>query len=269
MEYIRLDEPDGGQFWITRMGWPRVPYLLPNQWYTDNLFAERGERLKNATATVYRVPTQVESKPALDLVVKFARFAQDVPIWIDSSYEDKDRVEAMGEIRFNSPFEEFGLVSELRRKRYEEGRVPIKTGRPLAIYSPSGTRPLWQLGRTKTRFRPYTRDLKNQTQKRTLEDNPSFFELDMNREYVLIYEWLKGIDCEQAFEMGLVTDEEMRRLTTRVIKEVREDGFIILDNKPRHFILRQRKKDNQLIRRDDGTLAYGLIDFELMVKTKS
>jgi len=266
MEYIRLDEPDGGRFWITRMGWPRVPYLLPSQWYTNNLFAERGERLKNATASVYRVPTQVENKPPLDLIVKFARFAQDVPIWIDSQYEDKDRVESTGTIRFNSPFEEFGLVSELRRKRYEAGGVPIKTGRPLAIYSPSGTRPLWQLGRTKGRFRPYARDLTNQTQARTLEHAPDFFGLDINREYVLIYEWLKGIDCEQAFEAGLVSDEEMKRLTGRVIQEVRDDGFLILDNKPRHFILRQRKKTGELIRRADGELAYGLIDFELMVR---
>ncbi len=293
MQYIRLDEPAangdgdaGGRLWITRLGWPRLGYLLPDRWFTDGLYAQTGQRLTNATATVYRVPTTpaaadpaeasndavpASTRPPLDLVIKFARFAQDVPIWVTTGYADKDRILEMGDPRFNSPFEEFGRVSALRRKRYEDGGIPIHTGRPLAIYSPGGERPLWQLGRTKSRFRPYTADLKKNQPGAMLEDDPTFFELGLKREYVLIYEWLKGIDCEEAFERGLVSQREMEALTRRVTEELTANGFLVLDNKPRHFVLRQRGgglHDGELIRRN-GKLVYGLIDFELLQPIRS
>ncbi len=103
-----------------------------------------------------------------------------------------------------------------------------------------------------------------------LEDDPTFFELDLKREYVTIYEWLKGIDCEAAFEAGLVSEDEMKQMTARVTADLATNGFLVLDNKPRHYILRQRRRDGSLIRRGpDRALSYGLIDFELLQSVKN
>ncbi len=260
LEYLRLDEPDGGVLWVTRLGWPRLCYLLPDRWYTDKLYAKKGERLTNATSTAYRVTSTPNDHAPMDLVVKFARFAQDVPIWITADKTDPAVVAAADGARFNSPFQEFGRVMQLRRKRYEGG-IPIKTGRPLAVYSPGQTRPAWQLGRNKSAFRAGVRDL--DAHDATAQHDPHFFDLQLDREYVLLYEWLKGLDAEQAMDAGLLTAQDLADMTDRVTAELTANGFLVVDNKPKHYILRQRRKDQSLIYRH-GQLAYALIDFELL-----
>ena len=53
----------------------------------------------------------------------------------------------------------------------------------------------------------------------------------------------------------------------RVIRELADKGFRVLDNKPGHVILR-RRRDGTLLQRH-GALAYVLVDFELLQRLGS
>ncbi len=90
---------------------------------------------------------------------------------------------------------------------------------------------------------------------------------DILRDYILIYQWLEGLDAVQAHEIGLLTELEMEQLTLRAIRELADRGYRVLDMKPHHIIVRQ-SNDGMLARRaSDGELSYGLVDFELLERT--
>jgi hypothetical protein len=77
---------------------------------------------------------------------------------------------------------------------------------------------------------------------------------------------VKGHDAQEMFERGLLSKAEMEQLTRRATREMEQKGFRVLDNKPRHIILREWPK-GQLLRRH-GELVYALIDFELLQRTE-
>ena len=146
---------------------------------------------------------------------------------------------------------EFSLVDEMRKARSESvGR--LHTHKPLAIYVPNRYHPPEQLGRTKHRME-------------SIERNHQEFDLEWNRSYAVIYEWLKGIDAAQAHGRGLIDHAEMVRLYERSNRELQANGFCIRDNKPRHVIVRPRK--GKLAQDKSGSTLYGLVDFELLERT--
>ncbi|MBI1338165.1 MAG: hypothetical protein GC164_14570 [Phycisphaera sp.] len=258
VEYIRLEEPDGGELYVTRYGWPVLEHLMADQWYLHNAYAVRGTKLPGATGSVYRVPTINRRGRRRDLVVKFSRFAQDVPIYVATNALDMVPPEALANAEFNGPFEEFGQLMRLRRPH---PTLPaVRTKRPLAIYSPPREYPLWQLGRTKGRFIHYQKD---QIDSQQQDPGTSAINLNIQRQYVLLYQWVRGENAEYYFDQGLLTKDELHSLTQRVVDALSARGLVVLDNKPRHFILRPRHGGDEPMRRN-GELVYNLVDFELL-----
>ncbi|MEZ6191964.1 MAG: hypothetical protein R3C45_11855 [Phycisphaerales bacterium] len=260
LQYTHLRTECGGDLWVTQYGLPMLDYLKPERWYTNNYYCEHGERLGKSTGTVYRV--RPRNAPAhCQLVVKFSRIGQEVPLVIDPDFPDDISELDMHGARFNSPWEEFDLVEELRKDGYGSDNTLIRTQRPLAIYAPSEQFELWRLGRSDSRLSPHLYKLK-QDQARY----PLAVELDIKRDYIVLYGWVKGIDAVVARDRRLISENELTELTITVITELRSKGFRVLDNKPDHFILRADPDTGRIARRNNK-LVYALIDFELLQRT--
>ena len=261
VEYGHVCPPAAGDLYVTRYGWPFVTHLLPANWYQDQWYARSGQRLPGATGNVYRVQTRPVDGRSIDIVVKFSRVAQDVMVVVPTTFPDDIPPEVIANARFNSPMEEFGLVMELRRGAFGPRNVRVLTQRPLAIYAPPEEFPLWQLGRDQTSFYVHGRQLADDQ-----EHAIKAIELDIRRIYVLLYGWIKGKDAEEALRASDIDTRDFEALTPRVVDELRTKGFRVLDNKPRHFILRNRRGDGTPLRRR-GKLVYGLVDFEFLQRT--
>ena len=257
--YIEQNFEDGGTMWMTRYGWAWRDHLTPEKWYHEKQYVNHGTRLTRGTGAVYRVSTEGSDGRVLDIVVKFSRFAQDVPLHITVTYPGNIPSHLVDNSRFNSPFYEFGQTKAIRMPS-ENGTPRIMTGRPLAIYSPPNRYKLWQLGRTQHRFNHYAR-LLAKDQESVPESQR--LKLDMLRQYIVLFSWEKGEDAELAFLAGKLTGDQLFEMTEDVQKLLEQKGFYVLDNKPRHFIVRTRKNGDLL--KKDGKIAYSLIDFELLI----
>ncbi len=261
VQYVPLECPGAGRLYVTRHGWPLLGHLLPSRWHEGGRYRRQGWRLAGSTGTVYRVPVHDEPGRRQDLVVKFSRFAQDVPFHVKSTFPASVPRQTVESARFNNPFEEFGLVTDLRSGRFGPSGLRILTKRPLAIYQPRHTLESWQLGRSLAQFSQHQSALLRDQ----LGSGGATLELDFHRQYIMLFGWVRGRSAEEYHEKGLLSDTEMRDLTTRVAGELADKGFHVLDNKPKHFILR-RRRDGSLLRRH-GRLAYVLVDFELLQRT--
>lgn len=260
VRYVRLDEPNGGQLYVTEYGWRFLDHILPEKWYLDKQYLKAGKKLPRATSAVYRVPTFDRRNRRTDLVIRFSRLAQDVPLMLTKDVEKEVAPEDRYQARFNGPFEEFGRIFELKKEPGRPDLPRILTKRPLGIYSPGTQQAVWRMGRHKSQFSFYRRELEKQQP----ADTPhAMFELDIKRDYVMIYQWIKGIDAEIACVAGLLTEEQLAKLTRRVNHELMQRGFKVLDNKPRHFIVRVSPETGEVLRRH-GKIVYALIDFELL-----
>ena len=261
VEYAHVRPPEGGDLFVTRFGWPDVDALMPARWFADQWYANQGEKLAGATGQVYRVRPRQGPGRTLDLVVKFSRVAQDVPIVAEASFPAEVRADLIAEARFNSPMEEFGLVSELREGAFGPPGPRVLTQRPLAIYAPQEAFDLWQMGRSSSTFYRHSAMLAEDQ-----GDAAKAIEMDIRRIYVVLYGWLGGRDAEACFLAGDLAEEEFLGLTPRVLDDMSTRGFRVLDNKPKHYILRPRKTGG-FLRKRDGSLVYGLVDFELLQRT--
>ena len=215
VDYVHLPTADGGDLYVTWDGVHRLDHLLLENWLEPGWFKAKRERLPG-TSTVYRLPTKPVNGRSIDLVVKYCRVGEDVPL-------DTMTFNRFANAEFNSPYEEFSLVMDLRKSR--AGRR-ILTHRPLAIHVPAERLALWQTGRAEYRI----------ASKKALSD----VELDILRQYVLIYEWVKGISADEALLQLSSTDR--RRILTQLTERVRVDldrhGYMVIDHKPAHIIVR-------------------------------
>ena len=78
-------------------------------WLEPGWFKAKRERLPG-TSTVYRLPTKPVNGRSIDLVVKYCRVGEDVPL-------DTMTFNRFANAEFNSPYEEFSLVMDLRKSR--------------------------------------------------------------------------------------------------------------------------------------------------------
>ena len=258
--YTHVRTEDGGDLWLTEYGLPLAEHLKPSQWFADRYYIEHGERLAASTGTVYRVQPKGATGRCM-IVAKFSRVGQEVPLVIEPDFPDDLSESDISGVRFNSPWEEFGLVMELRRGGYGAPDLTLRTQKPLGIYAPPEQFELWRLGRTDGRFSSHRYSLK-QDQSR----HPLAVELDIKRDYLVLYGWIHGIDAVMARSMGLITESQLGELTGRVVGELKAKGFRVLDNKPAHFILRIDPDTGEIIRRH-GKLLYAMVDYELMQRT--
>lgn len=260
MHYARVDLPGFGTLYITEHGWPIAEALQPTRWYTDKQYSRRGSRLPGGTGAVYRVDAEHSRAGTVSLVVKVSRFARDVPLSVSSEFLPIISTDDIQSARFNSPFEEFAMVNRLRRRKGVPEAVRVLTKRPLAIFSPAEDVPLWRSGRVEYLFDEVARQ---QAQDQQGAESGVRVNLELQKRYYLLFGWVHGEDAEAMHLRGLLTEPQMRALTDRAIAELAENGYQMLDIKPRHLILRQRR-DKSLLRRE-GQLVYALIDFELLI----
>ncbi|NLX55050.1 MAG: hypothetical protein GXY58_08050 [Planctomycetaceae bacterium] len=243
VKYLHLRAEDGTDLYVTEFGIPFTRCLLPeNHWADAAWMKQHGVRLPG-TSALFRVRTKEVDGRACDIVVKWNRMGQDIPGGTRSSD---------GDVEFNSPFMEFSLVIEMRNSHFESpGR--LYTHRPLAIYVPRKFVQGEQLGR---------RRYKMEAIQRSHEEIP----LDWNRNYAVIYDWLKGIDAMEACRDGLIDKQTMTSLVDRCHADLDRKGFSVSDNKPHHIIVRPTP-DGQLKKDRAGQVIYGLVDFELLKRT--
>ena len=114
------------------------------------------------------------------LVVKNCRVGEDVPL-------DTHTLQEFCDAEFNSPWEEFSLVTEMRENYYGPKEMRVNTQRPMAIYVPPEMMQLWQSGRSREKIN------------RIRAKHPGI-DLDILKQYKLIYEWIKGNNLIEVFE---------------------------------------------------------------------
>lgn len=249
VSYAHIKTSDGGDLYLTQFGQPFWEHLLPENWYGKEWFESNRERL-TGTSTVYKVPTRELHGSALNLVVKWSRVGEDVPL--DTLTFDK-----FINAEFNSPFEEFSLLMELRTGETGPPAIRIRTQKPMAIYVPSKRLQVWQTGRSEYRIAA------------KVARHPGV-ELDILRHYVVLYGWIKGFDLtEVADRWGLGGDMRemlLARATSLVTHELEMKGYRVVDMKPAHIIVRITS-DGALLRDRNGQLAYAVVDYELLERT--
>ncbi|MGA2176756.1 MAG: hypothetical protein ABSH38_17405 [Verrucomicrobiota bacterium] len=249
VDYVHLKTSDGGDLYLTRFGALFWRHLLLENWFAPEWFEAERKRL-SGTGTVYRLPTRPVNGRSLNLVVKWSRVGEDVPL-------DTLTVNKFIHAEFNSPFEEFSLLMELRQGELGPPGIRIRTQLPLAIYVPGKRLQLWQTGRSEYRIRA------------KVARHPGV-EIDILRQYVVVYGWIKGLDAvetAECFELGgRKSAEFLAQVTSLVTHELRQKGYHVIDMKPAHIILRP-KRYRELLRDWHGQLAYALVDYELLERT--
>jgi len=244
VDYLRFKTEEGGDLYLTRFGLPIRDWLRPENWYAPEWFNARRTRLQG-TSTIYKIPTKPVGGVSRKLVARFSRVGQEIPY--DATRSQNINAE------FNSPFEEFALIVELRAASTRSHCPRIFTKKPLAIYVPLDKLRSWQTGRLDSKMSA------------KLAQHPEA-KLDVLRGYVLLYGWIHGVNAVQAVQALGVTGcphDFLSEMTLRAIDELQQHGFRVLDIKPEHIILRIRP-DGSLLRQRDGKLAYALVDYELL-----
>ena len=126
--YFHVKTSDGGDLYLSRFAEPYLEHFELRNWYEKAWFENQRIRLIG-TSSVYRVPTREVNGRSLDLVVKNCRVGEDVPL-------DTHTLQEFCDAEFNSPWEEFSLVMEMRESNYGPKEMKVRTQRPLAIYVP-------------------------------------------------------------------------------------------------------------------------------------
>lgn len=258
---------DGGDLYLTRFAEPYQEHFEIENWYERNWFDTHKVRLIG-TSSVYRVPTKEIAGKSLDLVVKNCRVGEDVPIETHTLQEFCDA-------EFNSPWEEFSLVMELRDNLYGPRETRVKTQKPMAIYVPPEKMQAWQSGRSRTKIN------------RIRAKHPGI-DLDILKQYKLVYEWIRGNNLLELFETIDINNDEMVRhlsiINAKASGDLNRKGYLMADMKPEHIIIDESDADhiraigmsgkrdaaekqvrtvNQLI--NEG--RYSVIDYELLLRT--
>src|SRR5512140_2048669 len=116
-DYLHLEVP-GGDLYVTSFGLPFLEHLLPDNWGDEAYYREPEHRdLKvrlEGSAHPHKITTKPVNGKAIDIVVKWCRVGSEVHLHATPKADfisDDDLIQA----RWNSPFEEFGLLMDLRR----------------------------------------------------------------------------------------------------------------------------------------------------------
>jgi hypothetical protein len=264
--YAHVKTTDGGDLYLTQFGLPHVDLLAIDNWYEKQWFEQHRERLEG-TSAVYRVFTKTVAGRSLELVVKTCRVGEDVPL-------DTHTLAEFVNAEFNSPWEEFALVMEMREGKYGPPDMTIHTQEPLAIYVPPEKLQIWQTGRSRTKI--------NKINAR----HPGI-DLDILRQYILIYSWISGNNAIEALQSigipGAEIPAALLPFTMRAIADLEKKGFVVADMKPAHIIIDEQNMRQLHEQQPDGCqerrinfLAscindghYSIIDYELLLRTEN
>jgi hypothetical protein len=258
--YLHRRTAEGGDLYLTPFGLAIQRQLDIANWLEPTWFQSHRERLEG-TSTVYRVQTKPVDGRSADLVVKYCRVGEDVPF---NTHTMREFMNA----EFNSPWEEFALVMEMRESRAGPQHLRIATQEPLAIHVPPEHLQLWQTGRSEERV--------NRIQRR----HPGVT-LDILKQYQLVYGWIPGLDLMQVLRgigpPGDVLESFAWRMNAKVLQHLDGKGFAVADMKPVHIIFHDEEVAE--LRREPARVAeaaealidsarYSVIDYELLQRTQ-
>lgn len=243
--YLHIKLQNGDDLYITKYGLPYIENLMPDSFFTDKEWYDKNSVRLSGTSCTYKVKTKTINKNKLDIVIKWNRMGQDIP--------GAEITDEFDHAEFNTPFEEFSLIMELRYSKYETPGW-ITTQKPLAIYVPFEHVELWQSGRREDKM------------KSIIEQHKDVI-LDMFRPYVTVYRWVVGIDLVEAHREGLISEGLVKELTLQIEEKMKNKGFLVRDRKPHHIIVRPNR-DNKLLLDHNHEIRYSLIDFELLERTR-
>ena len=266
--YAHMKTSDGGDLYLTRFAEPYLEHFQIDNWYEREWFNEHKIRLIG-TSSVYRVPTKEINGKSLDLVVKNCRVGEDVPI-------DTHTLQEFCDAEFNSPWEEFSLVMEMREGLYGPRDMKVLTQRPLAIYVPPDRMQPWQSGRSRSKIN------------RRQAKHPGI-DLDILKQYKMVYEWIQGKTIAEVFEQIDINDDEivkhLKVINYKVLADLGKKGYLVADMKPEHIIISDAdtmqieeigraennidtpKKQVDLLYIFIKEGRYSVIDYELLLRT--
>ncbi len=265
--YLHTKTSDGGDLYLTRFAESFHEHFEIENWYERDWFNAHKIRLIG-TSSVYKVPTKEIHGKSLDLVVKNCRVGEDVPI-------DTHTLQEFCDAEFNSPWEEFSLVAELMDNLYGPREWKINTQLPMAIYVPPEKMQAWQSGRSRTRIN------------RIRAKHPGI-DLDILKQYKLIYEWIKGHNLMEVFENVDINRDELvdhlKKINYKVLGHLNTKGYLMADIKPEHIIVSEadtksiveagRTQDRNAPDKQIGMVyelinrgRYSIIDYELLLRT--
>ena len=116
IQYHHARTLDGGDLYLTRYGLPFKEQLMPENWREAKWFLAHRQRLRG-TSTIYRTLTKPAAGAALDIVVRYNRVGEELPV-------DTLTLEKYINADFNSPFEEIAILNELRHTHFsDDGRI--------------------------------------------------------------------------------------------------------------------------------------------------
>jgi hypothetical protein len=265
--YSHRKTSDGGDMYLTRFGIEHADLLEIDNWYEPAWFEAKRERLEG-TSAVYRVPTKPVAGKSLDLVVKNCRVGENVPL------ETRTLLDFIN-TEFNSPWEEFALVMELREGKFGPPEIRCNLQEPLAIYVPPERMQAWQSGRSYEKIN------------RIRARHPGI-DIDILRQYKLIYGWIYGKDLVQLFSEAGFRGEALKGvltpLTGKAMRDLDTKGYVVVDMKPSHVVIGEEdtRSIETVIAADDedtrrlrtqmiGDLVargrFSIIDYELLIRT--
>jgi hypothetical protein len=237
--YVHKKTPDGGDIYITEFAQPSQKQLKIKNWYEKTWFNKHRVRL-TGTSSVYRVPTRKVRGNSLDLVVKNCRVGEDVPL-------DTHTLEEFRNSEFNSPWEEFSLVVEMREGRYGPQGKRIMTQRPLAIYVPPEKMQPWQSGRSKSKIN------------RIRAQHPGI-DLDILKQYKLVYEWIRGKNLIEVFEQTDLPIEEIAEYLKAMQNMAHEENLKLIEAE-------EPAKQVEILYQLLNEGVYSIVDYELVFRT--
>jgi hypothetical protein len=265
--YAHVKTSDGGDLYLTRFAEPYQKHFDIENWYEPDWFNLKRIRLKG-TGSVYKLPTKEVEGRSLNLVYKNCRVGEDVPL-------DTHTLQEFCDAEFNSPWEEFSLVVEMREGQYGPKELKINTQRPMVIYVPPEKMQTWQSGRSKSKIN------------RIRAKHPGI-DLDILKQYKMIYEWIEGYNLPEVFEHITVDDYErvhhLKTLNSNVMSDLEQKGYLVADMKPEHIIISEldleRIKEIAQTQAPDSSKEqiyylynlidigkYSLVDYELLLRT--
>jgi hypothetical protein len=265
--YLHSKTEDGGDLYLTRHAESHQGHLEIENWYEEQWFTEHRVRLLG-TSSVYRVPTKPVDGTSLDLVVKHNRVGEDVPL-------NTHTLQEFMSTEFNSPWEEFSLVMEMGDKHVGQRLQWIRVQRPLAIYVPPQRMQIWQSGRSRAKIN------------RIRARHPGV-DLDILKQYKLIYEWIRGKNLVEIFEHIRVDLPDivhhLQAMQKMALEDLRKKEYLMADMKPEHVILDDEdcqriektganggadvaEKQVAMIYKLLNAGKYSVIDYELLFRT--
>ncbi len=260
--YAHTTTSDGGDLYLTPFG-TRVSDLLHVENWAESQWFRSNRRRLDGTSAVHHIPTKEVDGRSIELVVKNCRMGEDVPL-------ETHTLKEFLNTEFNSPWEEFALVMEMREGMFGASNIKIRTQEPLCIYVPPERLQMWQTGRSIDKINKITARYPG-------------VDVDILRQYKLVYGWIPGKDLMQLFRGFGLRDNELADaimpLTLKAIHDLEVQGYAVADMKAAHIILDE--PDVAQVEAATGDTAekvafvssrvqngqYSVVDYELLLRT--